>query len=74
MAKYVITECGFAIFSENLVHADIAKAMSSSGDVQSAGFLSLDTSVIEVYGESISLDVASQPDDSILLKKLLQSE
>lgn len=58
------------IFSSLVTHVDfINKLGYSHDDVLSAGFVSIPT--MEAYGESLSLGIKSNPDDTALLKRTL---
>lgn len=63
--KYIRTVYGPVIFPETLTHSDVAKGLP---EVKSAGFLYVDYNVIEdrfdikPFGESISLDIKSDPE------------
>jgi hypothetical protein len=76
--KYIIVDQGGLdiplVFSEILVHAEVARAYP--GRVVSAGFVSFRASpdgdlTADAWGESISLNVASRPEDSGIITKLI---
>jgi len=73
--KYIILEDNSPIlFGQTLTHKTVADAMGQK--VNGAGFCSIDKSNItgdisvQVFGESISLNIKSKPEDSKLIKRL----
>lgn len=67
MLKYINTiDSGFIIFTGVLTHDQMWRKMKKSEDDEllSAGFVSINTSNLECCGESISLKVGSNPEDT----------
>lgn len=64
--KYIREKSTIVIFSDDLVHAEVAKQLRMKPD--SAGFLSIEVvdekggTRARCYGESISLDIKSDPE------------
>ena len=59
--KYIKDEYGnFVIFSQNLKHSDVAKALSTKP--KSAGFVHVIDNV-HTFGESISLSICADKED-----------
>lgn len=72
--KYIVVDNGSwidpYIFSEAVQHFEMASNIH--GDVISAGFVYWTPNGLECYGESISLDVKSRPEeDSKMINKML---
>ncbi len=69
--KYIMLEHGPVIFSEAYVHSEMAQGRR----VLSAGFVNInEEGKFYAYGESISLDIKSDPRDSDLINKEFHSE
>lgn len=69
--KYILTNNNcFAIFSETATHIDMAMGMW--GKPISAGFCRRHANGIYCYGESISLNLKSRPEDSEIITKLIE--
>ena len=68
-----MTYAGFILFEGSLQHSRMAHASSISGDkVESAGFFYTDDNGLAVcFGESVSLRIKSDPDDTALLRDFL---
>lgn len=65
--KYVIFDGAIpVIFPAMLLHADIAKSYPEHYPT-SAGFL--DNETLETFGESLSLDLSSKPEDRDTIKR-----
>lgn len=61
--KYIRTENGFFVFSEPTMHSEV----SAHGQIISAGFCKIVNDEAICWGESISLNVTSRPEDGELL-------
>lgn len=76
--KYILTEYkSFAIFSDTHVHADVARGLY--GKPVSAGFCHLNTAIDDTitvicYGESISMNLKSRPEDGEIITRKLNSD
>ena len=75
-SKYIIASIGGVqtpvVFSENLVHADVAMALAGYGRVSGAGFCIVDDEGYHCYGESTSLNIKSNYEvDSKILNRML---
>lgn len=75
-SKYVIIDTGMLIapivFTELLIHADVARAIASDGEVIGAGFCHIENNLYICYGESVSLEVKSRGEaDSKILNRYL---
>ncbi len=70
--KYImLDDCMPVIFGEYLVHADVAQQLRSSGQVTSAGFVGIGgAGQLYAYGESISLNMKPNLNDSKTLNKV----
>ncbi len=67
--KYVIMDGAFPrLFTECEQHIDVARR---SNGATSAGFCHIVNGNVEVFGESISLNLKSHPDDAFLIQKML---
>lgn len=66
--KYIITDLGPVVFSDNIVHKDAATGL---GTIQSAGFVLVRSGAEGIncmpYGESSSLNVPSKDGDKAML-------
>ena len=77
--KYILTSTNeYAIFSPTTEHSKIAKMLK--GKVIGAGFCSVmseydelgnDITLVECWGESISLDIISNEDDGIKISDIM---
>jgi len=67
--KYIRTEGGFILFSEPMMHSEVRP----TAKIISAGFYSTSGGV-QCFGESISLNLKSLPEDSELLAIQLKGE
>ena len=66
--KYIKTnELSIVIFSPSLTHADMAKRLG--GEILSAGFVDMEKR--ECFGESVSLNLKSDPMDTCYLRGML---
>jgi hypothetical protein len=76
--KYVLGAYGPVIFPETYTHSDIAKGIK--GQIKSAGFLYIDWNEVEKrleskpFGESISLNLESRPEDKAIIDKFLNND
>lgn len=80
--KYIKIGTSFYIFSETETHATVARKIG--GKVDSAGFVSITdeplndgiddktTYAVTCHGESISLGIKSDPNDSVALMKQIR--
>jgi len=70
--KYVMIDDGIPIvFSDALVHADVASGFSKSM-ITGAGFVGKDADgSFYAYGESLSLGIKSKPTDTKVIKRVL---
>lgn len=83
-SKYIVLDddrgpLQMIIFPPSIIHADVAKKFATSNiKIKSAGFIRRKSSYEDgmfCYGNSISLNVSSNPDiDNILLKRLFCSD
>jgi hypothetical protein len=70
--KYIIVGDNTPIvFPETVTHSDMAHMVRICGQAKSAGFVYTDEKGYHCYGESISLNLKSSPDDSKILNKYL---
>lgn len=65
--KYIRYKTTVVLFSEDLVHRDVAQALGIKPE--SAGFVEVEevgdgAYAVRCYGESITLGIGSKPDDS----------
>lgn len=72
-AKYIRTEYGFLVFSDENTHKHIARSVEArSGCAESAGFVCADEAgKLVCFGESVSLGLESEPDDTDRLREFL---
>lgn len=70
--KYIIIDNDFPIiFDEELSHKMVAGSMVPT----SAGYLSIFENEIACHGESLELDISSNPEkDRLLIKRLFRTE
>lgn len=73
-SKYIVGKFGHLeyaiVFDEGLTHSDMRPAFQH-GEIISAGFCHYSTDGVKVYGESISLRVASRPEDERLVGRAM---
>jgi len=62
---------GIVLFSDAVTHSEVASQLG--GKVLSAGFAHIDADNIQCHGESISLNLRSDPQDSTLLRAAVGS-
>lgn len=73
-SKYIVGRIGrfehAIVFDELLTHSDMRPAFVH-GEIISAGFCHYDSDGVKVYGESVSLRVASRPEDEKLVGRAM---
>lgn len=63
--KYIVSKDNeVVIFSENLVHAMVARRLFPEDHIRSAGFVNAE---LKPHGMSISLEIGGHPDDEELI-------
>ncbi len=75
IAKYILVEDNsfipyVYIFSSIENHVDVFVRVASGKNLISAGFI--DLSIMQCYGESISLKVKSRPEDDDIIKSIFK--
>lgn len=60
------------LFSENVTHSEMANFLKK--EVISAGFVCITNNYCHCYGKSISLDLSSRKEDTILLRKAVYGD
>lgn len=73
-SKYIVGRFGHLehaiVFDECVTHSDMRPAFQH-GEIISAGFCHYTTDGVKVYGESVSLGVASRPEDERIVGRAM---